>query len=248
MYRPTFRSIAVAAGFLGISMIVAGTASAMADSPADAPFASAVELRQEDPSSITPAVEAGGEASATVADVPAPIEVGSAAIECSDDGVCDGSRPPSPTRDTQSESRGDARARPATPACDWPAAPTRPSASTDVAEWKRDFHQWVDEWHAMARECGGDAHAWAEAIDRDGWQDLDGAWWDEWKRGSTHDWQGHDDKREQHREGDSGWGGAERERTGTDDGAGTDTSTPEKDWKSTRNQWRDADDHRESGR
>lgn len=81
MRTPKLRAVAVIAGFAGISVLVAGTASAMVASHLDAPIASAVQLHQEDPTSQTPPVPAAVEPGT-------PVEVGSGAIKCDADGNC----------------------------------------------------------------------------------------------------------------------------------------------------------------
>lgn len=69
------------AGFAGVSLLVAGTASAMVAGQIDGPIAFAVQLQQEDPTSQTAPVPA----QVTAAE---PIEVGSGAIKCDADGNC----------------------------------------------------------------------------------------------------------------------------------------------------------------
>lgn len=81
MRTPKLRAIAVVAGFTGVSLLVAGTASAMVSGHVDMPIASAVQLQQEDPTSQTPPVPAQ-------VDPAAPVEVGSGAIKCDEDGHC----------------------------------------------------------------------------------------------------------------------------------------------------------------
>lgn len=81
MRTPKLRAVAVVAGFAGVSLLVAGTASAMVAGQADMPIASAVQLQQEDPTSQTAPVPAQVSAAA-------PIEVGSGAIKCDADGNC----------------------------------------------------------------------------------------------------------------------------------------------------------------
>lgn len=82
--------MAVTAGFLAVSLVVAGTAAAMAGAPADAAVAAAVELSQEDPTSLTPAIEADRDAAVPVI-IAAPVEVRPHAIECDAAGLCSGS-------------------------------------------------------------------------------------------------------------------------------------------------------------
>ena len=75
------RAAAVVAGFAGVGILVAGTASAMIPNRIDAPIATAVQLQQEDPTSQTAPVPATAEPGV-------PVEVGSGAIKCDADGNC----------------------------------------------------------------------------------------------------------------------------------------------------------------
>lgn len=81
MRTPKLRAVAVIAGFLGLSLVVAGTASAMVTGHVDAPIANAIQLQQEDPTSETAPVPA-------TKSINAPIEVGSGAIKCDENGEC----------------------------------------------------------------------------------------------------------------------------------------------------------------
>lgn len=102
MRTSTLRGAAVVAGFAGVSLLVAGTATAMMAGSVEAPVATAVRLTHEDPISQTAPVSAEVQA-------PGPVEVGSAAIKCDDDGTCSSRITVNPTsgdapEDTSSES------------------------------------------------------------------------------------------------------------------------------------------------
>lgn len=81
MPSPRYRSAAVAAGFFAVSLLVAGTASAMVATPRQAPIATAVELQQEDPKSETAPVS-------TPVSTSPPKEVGLSAIKCDPEAGC----------------------------------------------------------------------------------------------------------------------------------------------------------------
>ncbi|WP_062131422.1 hypothetical protein [Demequina aestuarii] len=245
MNRPSFRTIAVAAGFLGVSIVVAGTASAMVGPPADAPVASAVELRQEDPASVTAPVVADAATEAAPV-VRVPVEVGSAALECDDDGVCDARHErsgapvdppvddaPAPPNDTApshgTASSNSAAPSIASPGCDWPAKPPRHSGSED--ERTRTWDAWKDAWHAAAQECGWDVGAW----DREG-----GAW-----RGPA------DDSGRHQRDAQPAWDGdLEGRNDGEDEPRDSwkDADEPQREWGSERDAWSGHGERRDGGR
>ncbi|MFN3865661.1 MAG: hypothetical protein ACK4MD_02985 [Demequina sp.] len=219
MNRPSLRTLAVVAGFLGVSMVVAGTASAMVGAPADAPIATAVELHQKDPGSVTPPIEADGSIAAPHADAPPPVEVGPAAIECSEAGVCEAA----PPRVSSAPGADDSQSPPTAPqahrdtrtpgSCDWPHPPARPAEGAAADEWQRTLDAWVDQWQATAQACGW--HGGQKAGAQDG---------EVWKRHQG----GHS---EQHRH--------ERDR------GRVHPSGPERELPATRDAWTDKRDHRD---
>ncbi|WP_084077305.1 hypothetical protein [Demequina sp. NBRC 110057] len=85
MNAPSIRTVAVAAGFCGLSLIVAGTATAMAGGSDAEPIGSSIELTQADGATPTPTPSPTGAAL-----VPGlPIEVGSdPLLECDEAGTC----------------------------------------------------------------------------------------------------------------------------------------------------------------
>lgn len=252
MNRPSFRTIAVAAGFLGVSFVVAGTASAMVGPPADAPVASAVELSQEDPASVTAPVEAGDAATDTDVVLPAPVEVGSAALKCSDQGVCD------ERHDHHDRSAAPAdppdRTTPApsttTPSCEWPTKPSRPMDGADPREWKRAVDEWANAWHATAQECGWDVDSW----------DRERGTWSNSGDERREEWQQHADERDQHqRDRDRAWDDGHGDmREPRDSWQGPDEGDREGwrersdefhgEWKAPRDAWSDHAERRDGGR
>ncbi|MFW7414597.1 hypothetical protein [Demequina sp. SO4-18] len=210
MIRPSFRALAVAAGFLGVSLIVAGTASAMAGAPTTNPVASAVQLNQEDPASVTPAVEAGTSGSEPPAEVTAPVEVAPTAIECSDAGVCGGARAaaaPAPVETTDARAPEPAPTAIARPACTPPEPPAEPTDGAGTDTWRKAVDDWAQQWRESARECGWDQHDWTDALgdhpwrsipgdarqwrgdDRDGWADGDPRGHTRWRDGPAEWWE-----------------------------------------------------------
>ncbi|MFW2512929.1 hypothetical protein ACNI3K_04060 [Demequina sp. SO4-13] len=199
MIRTHLRTLAVAAGFLGVSVIVAGTASAMAGAPDTAPVATAVELHQEDPASVTPAVVAAvasaepSDETVTAVEV-GPVEVGPGAIECSDEGVCEGQRRQAsgPVVSGQAERpvvSGQAE-RPVAAVPEPKPAPAAPSSCTlppppdgraDVGAWTRELDEWAEDRHEAARDCDWGTGSGRDAMDDPAWADA----WEERLR----DWQ-----------------------------------------------------------
>ncbi len=90
MSRLNLRTAVITVGFVAMSVVVTDTAAGMVGAPSRAPVAAAVQLTQEDPSSRTPVVQADIAATSPVSRTTAPVEVGPPAIQCSEDGVCDG--------------------------------------------------------------------------------------------------------------------------------------------------------------
>ncbi|MFV0286571.1 MAG: hypothetical protein ACK5IM_09345 [Demequina sp.] len=85
MNAPSLRTVTVAAGFLGLSMIVAGTATAMAGVPTDEPIGTGITLQQADGATPEPTPTHTG--TALLPGV--PIEVGAdPLLECDADGAC----------------------------------------------------------------------------------------------------------------------------------------------------------------
>lgn len=206
MRTPKLRSVAVIAGFAGVSMVVAGTASAMVSSQDDTPIATAVQLQQADPTSQTAPVPARTQ-------LATPVEVGSGAIKCDDDGTCasrikvktntaDQPRPAA----TQPEPapRDNATNQPA-PVVD-PAPPTDPEPETADQQDKREPTQ--DNSPSVDPAPDGDDGAtgpgrwrfddwtpghWERDWDFDDWEpDWGNQWrhgWDgRWRDGLANNW------------------------------------------------------------
>ena len=228
MRTPKLRSVTVVAGFMGLSMLVAGTASAMITGQVDAPVATAVVLQQEDPASQTAPVPAEVTPST-------PVEVGTDAIECDENGMCASlikveANAPHPPLASASDPTDHAPEQASDSAAD--SAPTSPdsadaTADTDTSDpddpaepdrdtTKRDTpdRDTTDRGPAadpddVYRPDFGD---WNPEWWADDWEfDLPDGWDDNWHHDWHHDWRdnwGHDSTPEERRDSDRrhGWG------------------------------------------
>lgn len=93
MNAPRLRTVAVSAGFLGLTIVVAGAATAMTAQSSDEPVATAVTLE------IAGAGASGDEEldSADPAPPATPVEVRPNPIECTPDGICGTTEPETST-------------------------------------------------------------------------------------------------------------------------------------------------------
>lgn len=237
MSRPSLRAVAVATGFLAVSVVVAGTAAAMVATPDDAPVASAIELAQEDPQSRTPVVHADDSASDSPAEEAAPIEVGAPAIRCTDDGVCDGSA----TARHDAEGRRQTHDRPRGQDDPEPSAAARAAATRaepidcdrihkdGASAWDADaLESWGERWETWAQQCWGDQGAWRDVVDSEAWKS------DAWKKGADDDrtaWQ--DEKDSKNREDESRW------RDSSDHDSRPSHQQPDPHWDGAHDGWRD---------
>ncbi|WP_159448748.1 hypothetical protein [Demequina sp. NBRC 110053] len=184
MPRPSLRTIAVAAGLLGVTMIVAGTATAMTQAEPDVPIAKAVTVDALD----TPVAAAAAAQ---------PVEVGLEPIRCSDEGACEpgGGRPdetePAPAKEDAAASTvarepaprdaqepapkrpKDPARKPSTPAatappCDMPEPPANPEGE-DWSAWKHQWRTWFDQARSAAQACGLGPRQWREAMEAHEW-------------------------------------------------------------------------------
>ncbi|MDE0572412.1 hypothetical protein ON058_03185 [Demequina sp. B12] len=148
MSAPTVRTVAVAAGFFGISLVVAGTASAMAERPAHEPVGAAIQLTQPEVSTGSVTAPPVTLSAGTV-----PIEVVAEPIECDDDGTCGTnevaeSAPVTQTTSTTSVARSTSSAE-----CTVPGVPAADgSIDRDTYEAMVDAYQERVAW--LAEECG----------------------------------------------------------------------------------------------
>ncbi|WP_062076952.1 hypothetical protein [Demequina globuliformis] len=200
MGLPSLRAAAVAAGLVGVSLIVAGTATAMAAGPSPDPVGQAIQLPVPEVS-LAPAAGPTAES-----DEPsAPIEVVAEPIVCSDDGHCGDDPIPTPSdspdrseasaSSTHSEdpasapsatdeasagatsgstSSATATSKPAPKStCTLPTAPTL-TAKMTAASVDAALAQWQSARDGAIKACGADAVAAlpTKAQLRDRWQAL----------------------------------------------------------------------------
>ncbi|WP_084105120.1 hypothetical protein [Demequina sp. NBRC 110056] len=232
MSAPSIRTVAVAAGFLGVSMIVAGAATAMTVDTPDEPIANAVTVE-------TPAAD-------VAAAVPAePVEVGLEPIECTDDGSC-GPKPAAaaPAEQTSAQAPKD---EPATPVakvaaaepeveCTLPERPTKPSDG-DWEGWKSQLHAWFDDVKAAAEACDLDRSEWRALLGESAWKDFESCRKDresgEWSRSDTSERATSDDER--------GWWSKDRDESRDRSVERSRDGRGDGDRSGDRDRWRDRD-------
>ncbi|WP_084127951.1 hypothetical protein [Demequina sp. NBRC 110055] len=181
MRYPTVRTVAVSAGFLGLTMIVAGTATAMAGAHDGGAVGSGITLTQEEgatPSPTPSQVDADDRRELLPG---TPIEIGAdPVIECDVDGTCgpdtSGTPAASETSDAVGAQEVSAQVVSATTqadtapspvgtagqtatlgsvlaACDLPERPDVDREATR-AEHREAMHTWKDAFVAAAKDCG----------------------------------------------------------------------------------------------
>ena len=174
MNPPRLRSVAVAAGFLGVTMVVAGAATAMTTQPSDEPVATAVVMDHAEASEPAMPSPAGEAPAATAVEVPA------APIECTPEGVCGARAHEASTVTSDAAPPVDDRAPASSPeaasatACELPARPDLPEHG-DREAWEQTARSWLDDVKAAAHECGLDRGDWRAVLGEREWKDL-AAW------------------------------------------------------------------------
>lgn len=166
MNTPSIRSVAVAAGFLGLTMIVAGTATAMAGSADPGAVGSGIALTHEDGEVPTPSPSPSSSGTALVPGT--PIEIGAdPLLTCDSDGTC-GDDHRGEAIDT-TEVTADAGTTAEAPVADVPPGkaatpgvslaacevPGKPAGPREAAE-RGDRGQMRDAVVAAAKACGAD--------------------------------------------------------------------------------------------
>ena len=216
MKAPSVRGVAVVAGFLGVTMVVAGAAAAMTTESTDEPVATAVTLTHDDPSTRDVTAEAPP---ATAA------EVRARPIECSAEGDCgreddDGevqheapaasTEPPPPAPQAPAETH-----TPASPSedstaaaadCDYPPPPAWP-ADGDREAWRAAVGAWLEQAAASTQGCERAPLDWKRE-----WEDWSGDPQeprdsDAWDRPGDHGWP----------DGDHRWDGSAHRKPGLDE-------------------------------
>ncbi|WP_297083626.1 hypothetical protein [uncultured Demequina sp.] len=180
MQTPSLRGVTVAAGIVGIALMVVGAATAVAQAPADQAVATAVQLEVDTEASLAP----------VTADAPAahPVEVGRGPIECSETGSCGDDAPDLQTiavtvETPEPEPEPEPAAASAPPAtCALPDAPAKPSDG-DTDAWVKLLHAWIRDSQPIAEACDLTWDAWraaSEDVWPDGWDEADAKrWWSE---------------------------------------------------------------------
>ncbi|WP_203655678.1 hypothetical protein [Demequina activiva] len=205
MNAPSIRTVAVATAFLGLSLVVAGAATAMTAQPSDEPVATAVTIEQG------PANDASLQSSADEAPPATAVEVPAAPIECTPEGVC-GVQPPQTSTVANDVSASETEPAAATSAshasapesCDLPVRPERPEHG-DRRAWERSVRAWAEDLAAAAQDCGLETADWRREMAEASWEEHRSRW-------SGHDHGRHHASRgwDSHRLSDRAWSHRER--------------------------------------